>query len=415
MYQENDFDSLIEEMTYPVCPKCGSTQVAVNESNSACLSNCDWIGPTSQSINNNLLVKCLITQEAYLNLASVSEKSLKVVSKKIAFEKDFPGSLETSQIKDTGQVCRIFLSKTDEFGEELNITDYLSDKTIKLFKLGAFTHFGRLCSSTADFASTLGVDLQKEKKFASSRIPHPNMFDSSEDILLAVGGSVFDKTGTPNQDLFRQKMTFEVNTSFLGEELEVKVYSCVFGRPDIILNSTYTKIGASIPDKYSSITISDISMMWQPFYWPSLFIDPSQQIRLVGVLQYGSDNINYVVTESMDDGTFKAGVYKRETYSHEVKYIESKATSAEEAVRRLRTSFEKSLDSIHGSGSVPDLFWIKDWNYDSSIDISFKDVLTAPFWEHSMNCELLHLIGESKEQLLKEMYEEIQPYIENKQ
>jgi hypothetical protein len=109
----------------------------------------------------------------------------------------------------------------------------------------------------------------------------------------------------------------------------------------------------------------------------------------------------------MDTGEFNAGIYKRELYDHNVSFIQSKADNVEEAIRRLRTSFEKTVLSHEQNNEPLDISWIKDWNYDATFDSAFYEILSGQFWGEALDCEMLHIIGYTKQQLLEEMYNEV--------
>jgi len=109
----------------------------------------------------------------------------------------------------------------------------------------------------------------------------------------------------------------------------------------------------------------------------------------------------------MDTGNFLAGVYKRNIYSKDVKFVKSKAETSEEAIRRIRTSFEKTLLDAEKNNVFVDLSWIKDWGYEYTLDKSVHEVVSAAFWRQSLSIEMLNLIGYSKDTLLDEMYQEM--------
>lgn len=187
----------------------------------------------------------------------------------------------------------------------------------------------------------------------------------------------------------------------------VSVFNYSYGRPDTLFTREFTKNGAYIEDGKPSIEITNTSKIWQPFYWPAIDFSSSNLVRLAGVIQSGGDNITYIVNECMDTGSFSAGAYKRNTFSNEVNFIKSKADNAEEAIRKIRTSFEKLCSRSSESNQVIDFSWIKDWGYEYSIDKSVYEIVMAPFWGESLCVELLHLTGYSKDQLLEEMYQTI--------
>ena len=109
----------------------------------------------------------------------------------------------------------------------------------------------------------------------------------------------------------------------------------------------------------------------------------------------------------MDTGKFSAGVYKRNTYSRDVKFVKSKADTAEEAIKRIRTSFEKTVLGAEKNDICIDLNWIKDWGYEYTLDRSVHELVLAPFWRQSLSVDMLNLIGYQKNTLLEEMYQQI--------
>ena len=398
MHDETPFASVIEDLKYEPCPACGSKEIAVSQQHSCCLK-CGKIGPTIQFVKDNVILKAILTQESFINLAASQKNSLKNISFGIARDKNFPGADHVHLDKEFG-AARCFVSKLDEFGEEVSIPDFLINRTFKSFKLGMFNFLERISSVAARAITIDGKNTVK--KFTAQRIPNP-------DQLIGKGSSfLVNDDGSISKELFRKKTVVEIDsTKTTEEETNIKIYSAAFGRPDTLMNATYNKSAGLISEKYPTISISPISTIWQPLYWPALNLNEDVMIRLVGILQGGSENINYIVTEGMDTGEFKAGIYKRELYDHDVSFTQSKAENVEEAIRRLRTSFEKTVLSHEKNNEPLDISWLQDWNYDSTLDSAFYDILSAQFWSQSLDCEMLHIIGYTKEQLLEEMYNEV--------
>jgi hypothetical protein len=111
----------------------------------------------------------------------------------------------------------------------------------------------------------------------------------------------------------------------------------------------------------------------------------------------------------MDTGKFHAGIYKRTNYSTEpAVFIQSKARTCDEAIKRLRTSFEKTVLSYDEAGEILDFSWIHDFGYDSSLSESFMQITSADFWLEAINCELINVIGSSKKQILDELANQIE-------
>ena len=403
MDDEKNFSSIIDDLTYPFCPRCKSKQVAISRTHSACLGTCGWIGPTTKALNNNLILKSILAQEGYINLTAMGKNSLKFIAMNVAKEKSFPGATDTKKDQELG-AARCFIPRIDEHGEEVNIQDYLCDRSIKTFRLGTFNFMEKI---SALMAHTIFTEKEDPNKRVST-----SMADSMSNFAGDSNGFLTRDDGSPNPTFFRKKSVIDLSSAGGPDSrTKIKVYSAAFGRPDTTLSATYTSSGGLIEDNYPTHQISNKAMIWQPFYWPSLKLDNSEIIRLVGVLQNGNDNINYVATESMDTGSFRAGVYKRSLYEPGVEYVESKATDIEEAIRRLRTSFEKTVVRHQETGDNLDLSWIEDWNYEYTPDMIFYKILNAPFWEKSVVCEMFHLIGRQKEEILDEMYHEVEDLI----
>jgi len=398
--EEYPLADIVDEMKYPFCPKCKSKVVAVSSQHSVCLGNCKWIGPSSSILRGNVILKSLIAQEGFINLSYGSPNGLKKIAQDIAKNKNFPGGDDEIDGRDVG-AARCFIPKFDEFGEESDIEDFMESTTKKSFRLGMFNHMEKIAAMTAcAMRSSL---THKLLRFATSRVVDQNsMVSNRESYLLGD-----DKT--PNPDLFRKKAAIEVDNRKSDEFMTVvDIYSSSYGRPDTSLHAKYTKEGSILQNEYPSMSISKHAMTWQPLYWPAMNLESDDLIRLAAVLQGGDENITYIVTESMDTGEFHAGVYKREVYSPGAHFIKSKATTVEDAINRIRTSFEKAIVAADRSGHILDFSWLQDWQQDIPSDTAFFDILTAPFWDESIASEMLHLIGLSKNQVLKEMYEETQ-------
>jgi hypothetical protein len=398
MQDETPFASVIEDLKYDPCPKCGSKEIAISQQHSCCLK-CGRIGPSIDFVKDNVILKSILTQESFLNLTASHKSSLKSISFGIAREKSFPGADQIQIDKEFG-AARCFIAKTDEFGEEVNIPEYLINKTFKSFRLGMFNFLERV---SAVAARAIVIDGKNTvKRFTAQRLP-------TQDQLMGKGDSfLVNDDGSISEEYFRKKTVIDIDsTKSTEEEINIRIYSAAFGRPDTFINSSYNKNSGIIPEKYPSLSISPISTIWQPLYWPALNLDKDVMIRLVGVLQGGSENINYIVTEGMDTGEFNAGIYKRELYNHNVSFIQSKADNVEEAIRRLRTSFEKTVLSHEQNNEPLDISWIKDWNYDATFDSAFYEILSGQFWGEALDCEMLHIIGYTKQQLLEEMYNEV--------
>lgn len=398
MQDETPFASVIEDLKYDPCPRCGSKEIAVSQQHSCCLK-CSRIGPTIDFIKDNVILKAILAQESFLNLTASHKSSLKNISFGIARDKSFPGADQIHIDKEFG-AARCFIPKTDEFGEETDVPEFLVNKTFKSFKLGIFNFLERVASVAARAIVIDGKNTVK--RFTAHRLPtHDQLMGQKGPFLINDDGSI-------SEEFFRKKTALDIDTTHTTEEeIKVKVYSAAFGRPDTFIECSYNKNSGIIPEKYPELFISPISTIWQPIYWPALNIEKDVMIRLVGVLQGDSENINYIVTEGMDTGEFRAGIYKRELYDHKVSFIQSKAENAEEAIRRLRTSFEKTV-LLHENNNEPlDISWIKDWNYDSTLDSAFYEILSGQFWSQSLDSEMLHMIGYTKQQLLEEMYNEV--------
>lgn len=400
MDDQKHFTDIIETLKYPTCPKCGSKHVALGRVHSACLEDCRWMGPTVQATNGNIIIKSIIAQESYLNLTSNSENSIKWMLEKMAKEKDFPGANEVKKLEESGS-ARCFVPKFDDFGEAIDIGKYFCERSIKTFKLSTFSFMERIASV---MAHSMYVEKIDNRRRVSTTIA-----SALKGIFNEPGVFLFDEAGNPSKYFFRKKAVVDLDSNLsTPENTIVKVYSASFGRPDTTLEAKYSPVGGFLENEYPKYSISDKAMIWQPFYWPSIKTDNSETIRLIAVLQGGNDNLNYVVTESMDSGTFRAGVYKRSIYEPGFEYIPSKATDVEDAIRRLRTSFEKTVLRHSESGDELDFSWIKDWNYDSTPDNSFHEVMSAPFWQDAAMAEMFHLLGKTKEDILEEMYQDIE-------
>lgn len=398
MEEQKYFSYTIENMTYPICPKCGGKEVAIGGLHSACLRECGWIGPTSKALNNNPILKSTIVQDGYASLTSTSEYSLRFILQKIAREKDFPGATSIFKTNEFGG-ARCFIPKFDDLGEAVDMNRYIEDRAIKAFKLGTFTFMERVACL---MAHSMFAEKSDRKKLVSTTIA-----SAMKGIFGTPDDHFFSKDNTPTPYFFRKKAAIELDSTASTDTVtNVKAYSAAFGRPDSILEANYSVSGSLMEDNYPKHSVSDRAVIWQPFYWPALKLDNSEIIRLAGVLQGGTDNLNYVVTESMDSGGFKAGVYKRSVYEPGFQYVESKAQDVEDAVRRLRTSFEKTVVRHEESGDKLDFSWIKDWNYDSTPDRAFYEIVSAPFWQESVIAEMFHMLGQTKEQVLEEMYQE---------
>jgi hypothetical protein len=401
MQDETPFASVIEDLKYEPCKKCGSKEIAISQQHSCCLK-CGTIAPTVEFVKDNVILKSILTQESFINLTAIQKSSLKNISFGIARDKNFPGADQIHVDKEFG-AARCFVPKTDEFGEEINIPEFLINRTLKSFKLGVFNFLERVSSVAAKAITIDGKNTVK--RFVAQRL-------STQDQLMGKGKSFLaNEDGTISSEFFRKKTVLEIDsTKTTDEEINVKIYSAAFGRPDTIIDSSYNKTSGIISEKYPKLSFSPIATIWQPLYWPALSLDKDVMIRLVGVLQGESENINYIVTEGMDTGEFKAGIYKRGLYDHNISFIQSKAENVEEAIRRLRTSFEKTVLSHEQNNEPLDISWIQDWNYDSTLDSAFYDILSAQFWSQSLDCEMLHIIGYTKQQLLEEMYNEVKSY-----
>lgn len=398
MQDETPFSSIIEDLKYQPCPECGAKEIAISQHHSSCLK-CGWIGPTEHFAKDNVIIKSILAQESFINLTATTKNSLKNVSFGIARDKGFPGADSIHADKDFG-AARCFVPKINEFGEETNIAEFMTNKTFKSFKLGVFNFLEKI---SAVAARSIAIEGENSiKRFTAPRIPTPDQLFGRTDAFLV------NPDGMPSPELFRKKSVVEVDSSKTTEEkISINVYSATFGRPDTYIEASYNKSGGIIKSEYPKMFISPRATIWQPFYWPAIDLNSDILIRLVGVLQGGVENLNYIVTECMDTGRFTAGVYKRELYESETTFVQSKADSVEEAIRRLRTSFEKTVLKHENEDDPLDISWIKDWGYESTLDSAFYDILSAQFWDQSLDCEMTHIIGYTKQQLLEEMYNEI--------
>lgn len=388
---ETHFDELINEIKPPKCPKCGSSDVMTNQFHSICLTNCGWMGDLADVAANCSILKSIFVCESFFNLINTGPNSIKETAFSIARQKNLPGS----DSEKTISVARAFLNNLNDFGEEINSTSYYSDRFIKLLKLNALTTLNRLCH--------LFVKLGEEN------------LTVNRTIQSVIGGS--DTPSTKNNSQLNDQNKEEdflrktsLNISKKKTELDeylVSITHSVYGRPDIFFEREFTSRGAYTDKSKPYLKIVNESNIWQPFYWPAIDFSESNLLRLAGVIQLGCDNLTYVVNECMDTGNFLAGVYKRNIYSRDVKFVKSKADTAEEAIRRIRTSFEKTVLDAESNNICMDLNWIKDWGYEYTLDKSVHELVLAPFWRQSLSIEMLNLIGYQKNTLLEEMYQEM--------
>jgi hypothetical protein len=399
---ENDekfFKSIIDELNYPKCPKCGSTEIAVTQHHAACLKNCGWVGDSSTVIKTSSILKSLHVSENFFNLINLGKNSIKHTAHEIAKERGLPGAESEKAIN----VARVFIPQIDDFGDETNISDYLYDRAIKIMKLHIMNGLDRVCH--------LCVGSNMDRICS----PRSIIFDLGE---KTVNEDTFLDTGDQskiNEKVFLKKSIIDskmerVNKGESNEIVNATIYGSFYGRPDAIYKRSFNKYGGYIKDGNIDISFSDRMMIWQPFYWPAINFSNSNTLRLAGVMQVGQDNLTYVVNECLDTGQFNAGVYKRDLYTNNINFIQSKAEDTEDAIRRIRTSFEKTIVSCEESNTLIDFFWIKDWGYENNLDKTFSEIILAPFWLEAIHLELLHLIGYTKEQLLDEMAEQIKQY-----
>jgi hypothetical protein len=387
---ETYFDELINEIKPPKCPKCGSDDVMTNQFHAICLTNCGWVGDLSNIAADCSILKSIFVCESFFNLINTGPNSIKETAFSIARQKGLPGS----DSERTISVSRAFLNQLDDFGEEINSASYYSDRFIKLLKLNSLTTLNRLCH--------LFVKIGEESLTVNRTI---------QSIIGRVNPSNENKSpldGKNQEDSFLRKTA--VNISKKKTELDdhiVSIIHSVYGRPDIFFEREFTNTGAYTDKSKPCINILNTSNIWQPFYWPAIDFSTSNLLRLAAVMQIGQDNLTYIVNECMDTGNFSAGVYKRNIYSKDVKFVKSKADTAEEAIRRIRTSFEKTILDAENNNVCVDLSWIKDWGYEYALDKSVHELVSAPFWRQSLSIEMLNLIGYEKNTLLEEMYQEM--------
>ena len=386
---ETYFDELINEIKPPKCPKCGSDDVMTNQFHAICLTNCGWVGDLSDVASNCSILKSIFVCESFFNLINTGPNSIKQTAFEIAKQKGLPGSDNEKTIS----VARAFLSEFDDFGEEINSTSYYSDRFIKLLKLNSLTTLNRLCH--------LFVKMDEENLNVNRTIQAYTGLIDPQDSKEILGSQNSDEAFLRKTNLNIEKK----KTDF--DDYLVSISHSVYGRPDLFFQREFTKTGAYTDKSKPSINILNTSNIWQPFYWPSIDFSASNLLRLAAVIQIGQDNLTYVVNECMDTGNFLAGVYKRNIYSKDVKFVKSKAETSEEAIRRIRTSFEKTLLDAEKNNVFVDLSWIKDWGYEYTLDKSVHEVVSAAFWRQSLSIEMLNLIGYSKDTLLDEMYQEM--------
>ena len=387
---ETYFDELINEIKPPKCPKCGSDDVMTNQFHAICLTNCGWAGDLSDVACSCSILKSIFACESFFNLINTGQHSIKQTAFEIAKQKGLPGS----DTEKTISVARAFLNQFDDFGEEINQSNYYSDRFIKLLKLNSLTTLNRLCH--------LFVKMGEESLNVNRTI-------LAYTGAMGIGGSKEETLGSQNsEENFLRKTTLGIDKKKTEHDnYIVSINHSVYGRPDLFFQREFTKNGAYTYDSKPIINISSTSNIWQPFYWPSIDFSPSSILRLAAVIQVGQDNLTYSVNECMDTGKFSAGVYKRNTYSRDVKFVKSKADTAEEAIKRIRTSFEKTVLGAEKNDICIDLNWIKDWGYEYTLDRSVHELVLAPFWRQSLSVDMLNLIGYQKNTLLEEMYQQI--------
>lgn len=398
MDETNQFTEVIENLKFPTCPSCKSKRVSVSGSHAACLGGCKWIGASIPLTKKNVLLRCLMAQEGFSNLSSTIPGGIKSIAIGIAKKNDFPTMKDGASIHEMG-VARCFIPKVNEFGEESDIQEFMESSTVDSFRLSVFNFMERVASATACAMGSSGT--KSLRKFASGRIAIAPIKEDDSNLFLLDNGKV-------NPALFRKKSAIEVDNRDSDEFFtDVKIYSSSYGRPDCTFHGKYTKTGALIPQEYPTMTISRYDAIWQPFYWPAINLASDNLIRLAGVIQGGSENLTYIITENMDNGQFSAGVYRRGVYESDATFIPSKAENVNDAISRLKSSFEKSILRNEKEGKLLDFSWIQDWSDEHNHQASFCSILAAPFWDESIAAEMLHLIGSSKNQILKEMYQEI--------
>jgi hypothetical protein len=393
-YDEKKFEDIICNINYPKCPKCNSKNVVTAQFISCCLSSsCNWIGSSSSIIKQNILLKSLYASESYFNLLDYGDNSLKHFAKKISEQKGLPGfGMDKVMFS-----AKFFTQRKNDFGEEVEVNDFIKNNYIKLLKL--------FYCSTLNRVSHLAV---------KSKVDRSTIIKSS--ILLQVPeadnkmGHLDTGSETPNSYYFNKKNVVDVQVSKNEDENIIKSYISVYGYPDLTFTGKYNQYGgASTEDDSIDIKFSSRQMTWQPFYWPCIDLSKDLLIHLAGVLQTQSENITYIVTECMDTGSFHAGIYKRTNYSPEPPiFIKSKAETCDDAIKRLRTSFEKTVLSYEQDNEILDFSWIHDFGYDSSFSESFMQIASADFWLQAINCELINVIGSSKKEILEDLSNQIE-------
>lgn len=393
-YDDKKFEDIICDITYPRCPKCNCKNVVTTQSISCCLSSsCNWIGNSSAIIHQNLLLKSLYASESYFNLLDYGDNSLKYFSKKISQEKGLPGAGMDKVMFS----AKFFTQKKNDFGEDVEVNDLVKNNYIKLLKLFYCTTLNRV--------SHLAVKSKVDRStIIKNSIVLPVLEHEDEMGNLDTGSD------TPNDYYFSKKNVIDVQLKKEEEHTIINSYISIYGYPDLKFTGKYNKNGgASASDDNVNIDFSNRQMTWQPFYWPSIDLSKDLLIHLAGVVQSESENITYIVTECMDTGSFHAGIYKRTNYSPEpAVFIQSKAETCDDAIKRLRTSFEKTVLSYNESNQVLDFSWIHDFGYESSLSESFMKIVSADFWLQAINCELINVIGSSKREMLEELLNQIE-------
>jgi len=391
---EEKFEDIICDINYPKCPKCNSKNVVTTQFTSCCLSSsCNWIGLSSSIIQQNVLLKSLYASESYFNLLDYGDNSLKHFAKKISQQKGLPGA-GMDKIMFS---AKFFAKKKNDFGEEVEVNDFIKNNYIKLLKL--------FYCSTLNRVSHLAVKSNVDRStIIKTSIILPTLDADKTNGHLDTGND------TPNDYYFYKKNVVDVQVDRAENENTIKSYISVYGYPDLKFTGKYNQYGGSSTTEDSiNIDFSNRQMTWQPFYWPSIDLSSDLLIHLAGVLQSETENITYIVTECMDTGKFHAGIYKRANYSTEpAVFIQSKAQTCDEAIKRLRTSFEKTVLSYNEVGEILDFSWIHDFGYDSSLSESFMQITSANFWLEAVNCELINVIGSSKKQMLDELANQIE-------
>jgi len=393
-YNEQKFEDIICGINYPKCPKCSSKSVVTTQFISCCLSSsCDWIGSSSSIIQQNILLKSLYSSEGYFNLLDYGDNSLKHFAKKISYEKGLPGA-GMDKIMFS---AKTFIQKKNDFGEDVEVNDFIKNNYIKLLKL--------FYCNTLNRVSHIAIKSKVDRSTiirTSVMLPMPDAENKM--------GNLDTGDDPPNDYYFNKKNVVDVQVKRSEEGNIIKSYISVYGSPDLKFTGKYNKHGGALTKEYNvHIEFSNKQMTWQPFYWPCVDLSKDVLIHLAAVIQSETENITYIVTECMDTGKFHAGIYKRANYSAEpAVFIQSKAETCNDAIKRLRTSFEKTVMAYEQADKILDFSWIHDFGYDCSLSESFMKISCADFWLQSVNCELINVIGSSKKQILDELANQIE-------